>query len=249
MPSASSMACRAARSWPSAPPPAPAVSSWTCSSRVKSFSWCERMASSFSSSSCSPGFSARALISCTANDSRSIRRRRSRSSLASFDRRSRSVASERYSSWKCPASASVPPCRSRSRRCCSRSSRLWCSCCPCTSNSSDENSARSVRVTGVDWMNEAPLPVAFSTRRRMTAPSSGSIPRAASHAAASPAPATPTTPETAVSSAPALTIEVSVRSPSRRPRAPIRIDFPAPVSPVSTFRPPVKRTCSFSMMA
>ena len=101
MPSASSIAWReAARSCPSAPPPAPAVASWTCSSRVKSFSWCERIASSFSSSSCSPGFSARALISRTANDEQVDRRRRSRSSLASLDRRSRSEASERYSSWK-----------------------------------------------------------------------------------------------------------------------------------------------------
>ena len=98
-------------------------------------------------------------------------------------------------------------------------------------------------------MNEAPRPVDFSTRRRMTVPSSGSMPCAASHAAASPEPPTPTTPETAVSSAPARTIEVSVRSPSSRPRAPIRIDLPAPVSPVSTFRPPAKRTCSFSMIA
>ncbi len=98
-------------------------------------------------------------------------------------------------------------------------------------------------------MNEEPRPVAFSTRRRMTVPSSASMPRAASHAAASRSAATPTTPETAASSAPARTIEVSVRSPSSSPRAPIRIDLPAPVSPVSTFSPPVKRTCSFSMIA
>ncbi len=98
-------------------------------------------------------------------------------------------------------------------------------------------------------MNDAPRPVAFSTRRRMTAPSSGSIPCAASHDAASPALPTPITPDTAVSSAPARMIEVSALSPSSRPRAPTRIDFPAPVSPVRTFRPPVKRTCSLSMIA
>ena len=77
-----------------------------------------------------------------------------------------------------------PPCPPSGRRACGDSpgpAGDWCSCCPCRSKSREENSCRSARVTGVDWMKSDPRPLDFSIRRRMTAPSSGSMPRAASH--------------------------------------------------------------------
>ena len=56
-------------------------------------------------------------------------------------------------------------------------------------------------------------------------------------------------PETVVSSAPDRMIEVSVLSPSSRPRAPTRMDLPAPVSPLRMFSPGANFTDSLSMMA
>ncbi len=97
----SSIAWREAPQLPERAAGAPAVASCTCSSSVKSFSWCERMASSFSSSSCSPGLQREGL------DLAAPRTRAGRRGAAARARRSRacaslsrSEASERYSSWK-----------------------------------------------------------------------------------------------------------------------------------------------------
>ena len=97
-------------------------------------------------------------------------------------------------------------------------------------------------MTGVDWMKMDPRPLDFSMRRMMTsprdcAPSSSAIPCAASQAAASVLSPRARMQETVVSSAPDLMMEVSVLSPRSSPRAPTRMDLPAPVSPLRMLRP------------
>src|SRR3990172_609195 len=94
------------------------------------------------------------------------------------------------------------------------------------------------------------LPSRNRWRRRSTnSPGSAAIPSASSSSTARDPGPTSNAASTAASSAPDRKISSLPRAPSTSCRASIRMDLPAPVSPVSTFRPGTKRTVSSSITA
>jgi hypothetical protein len=95
-------------------------------------------------------------------------------------------------------------------------------------------------------------PVAWTSRLRISRPSSGSTPASAKSVATSGrSKRSPTSnvASTRAARAPVRTTSLPTRSPSTAPSASIRIDLPAPVSPVSALNPGSKLSRSSSMIA
>ena len=184
MPRISSMAWRVLRSVASTPPALSAICECTSSSSVNSFSWWTRMASSFSSSSSSPGFSFSALISVHRVGEK-VRAPKTLPLVAhqlgeTFPQRRRAP---RTGSWNRSRQLlrSRPAVHQRAVVL-QVQERLVLVLPVQVEQERGRTRGGPSRVTGVDWMKMEPRPLDFSMRRRMTAPSSGSMPCAASHA-------------------------------------------------------------------
>jgi hypothetical protein len=171
------------------------------------------------------------------------RRRASSASISPRRARSARAAPTRARSSSCPAYAS------RMARCSSRRSSVWCSCCPCRSTSTRPSSPSSAAVVG-EPLIQARLRPSTATSRLRTSSRPPPPARARPASAHDPSrPPTSKTPSTEARSAPARTTSAEARSPSSSDSAPTMIDFPAPVSPVSTFSPGPSRTVSWSISA
>src|SRR5690348_15125443 len=130
-------------------------------------------------------------------------------------------------------------------RCVETSNRPRSSAWPCTSTSIEPTSRRKVTPTGSSLTKARVLPSAASVRRRTISLSTG-IDCSASSAC------TPLRVEgsnTAVAepcAAPGRT-EARPRPPAANPKASSRIDLPAPVSPVRTFKPDANSSAAASI--
>ena len=215
-----------------------------------SSSACVRRRASSSSRSSSPSLNAASAISFATWASQSAR-------LVASSRRACSVAiADRASLSRACASATAvrslaaSPNASRMCNCASGSSNACASCCPCTFTSARPISASRLAVTGDPFTHaRARPPAPAGTSRLRTSVPSLSMPRASSAASRSRRSPTSNTPSTVALSAPVRTKSLEARSPIRSPSAPTMIDFPAPVSPVSTLKPRASGSVTASMIA
>ena len=126
-----------------------------------------------------------------------------------------------------------PATRSSRSRCVSGSCSVWCSCCPCRSTHADTRSLIVPAVTSTSSMNARERPSDDTSRRTITSVPSGVAMMAWTEAAV----------------APVRTMSAEARPPRSRPMPSTSTDLPAPVSPVSTVRPPSSDRSSASITA
>ena len=140
-----------------------------------------------------------------------------------------------------PRPASPARQRRRARRdACAMSSRPCCSIWPWISTSVSPSRRSSATEAGWSLTKARPRPSAPTMRRRVST-SSSSRPCSASTACAGWSLGRSNEAATEAWVAPRRTAADSARLPSARPSASIRMDLPAPVSPVSAPRPPLAR--------
>ena len=131
-------------------------------------------------------------------------------------------------------------------RCVEGSSSPCGSCCPWMTVSRGARSRRRLTGTRAPFTVARPFPLDWSSRRMTTSSPSALSPRSSRRAAAS---STSKTASTAARSSPDRMRSGEARSPSSSPSASIRIDLPAPVSPVRRVRPGPNSTSSAGMRA
>jgi len=145
-----------------------------------------------------------------------------------------------------------PPNLSRNAPCILGRNRLKCSCCPWMSTSGAAISASSPALTVRPLTREKFRPVARISRPSVS--TSGESPSSPSRSKIGVMSRCRVLgrwncPSTTADLVSARTTSLVARPPSSRLTASMMIDFPAPVSPVSTLKPPVKARCSSSIMA
>ena len=151
----------------------------------------------------------------------------------------------RHSSCRCRRrSRRIPRPAKASRRSRWRADRrsAWCSCWPWTSTRVSPSFSRSASVVLASFRNTRPRPPRTSSRRTTSWPFSSEMPCSWRRVATGLFRGASNTASMVAVSAPARM--VSAAGPARREAASgrrSRIDFPAPVSPVSTFRPGAER--------
>src|SRR5688572_10051300 len=110
-------------------------------------------------------------------------------------------------------------------------------------------SASADAVTVVPLIHARVRPADVTSRLSTTRASSVSMPRVSNSSRSSERDAVSNTPSTVARSVPVRTTSAAPRSPSNKPSAPTMMDFPAPVSPVSTLNPGPSGSVSDSMIA
>src|SRR5512139_3578728 len=159
-----------------------------------------------------------------------------------------SAATLRYRRRIPEASAPVPAKSSIDDSAAARESSSGTLCCPTIVSSIGERDARTGWATGRPFRYARLRPAAGRTRRR-TASSSHGSPASSQASRSSSRRERSKSADTSASASPLRTAIGSAFSPRASRIASTSTDFPAPVSPVTTFRPPAKATRTSSKMA
>ncbi|OPZ34414.1 MAG: hypothetical protein BWY96_03137 [Spirochaetes bacterium ADurb.BinA120] len=125
---------------------------------------------------------------------------------------------------------------------------FWCSFCPCMSTRYSEISWSFAIGICVALAKLRPLPLVYISRRSTRVPSSQSMPDSSRMARTCGTAETSNAPSSVARSKPERIWSVVILAPSTPESASIRMDFPAPVSPVRMFSPGPKGIFSSSII-